>query len=37
MRDAKMDRARSLYYAMFSRLFTLSGEMGKYYELRSLW
>jgi len=36
MRDVKMDRARSLYYAMFSRLFTLSGEMGKYYELRSL-
>jgi TorA maturation chaperone TorD len=36
MRDAKMDRARSLYYAMFSRLFTLSGEMSKYYELRSL-
>jgi TorA maturation chaperone TorD len=36
MRDANMDRARSLYYAMFSRLFTLSGEMSKYYELRSL-
>jgi len=36
MRDAKMDKARSLYYAMFSRLFTLSGEMSKYYELRSL-
>jgi len=36
MRDANMDRARSLYYAMFSRLFTLSGEMGKYYELRTL-
>jgi TorA maturation chaperone TorD len=36
MRDVNMDRARSLYYAMFSRLFTLSGEMGKYYELRSL-
>jgi len=36
MRDANMDRARSLYYAMFSRFFTLSGEMGKYYELRTL-
>ena len=35
-RDTGMDRARSLYYGMFSRLFTLSPEMGKYYELRSL-
>ena len=36
MRDANMDRARALYYGMFSRLFTLSGEMSSYYELRSL-
>jgi len=36
MRDATMDRARALYYSMFSRLFTLSGEMSSYYELRSL-
>jgi len=36
MRDAKMDRARSLYYGMFSRLFTLSGEYTKYYELITL-
>ena len=36
MRDASMDKARALYYGMFSRLFTLSGEMTRYYELRSL-
>ena len=31
-----MDRARSLYYAMFSRFFTLSGESAQYYELIKL-
>lgn len=36
MKNAEMDRARSLYYAMFSRFFTFTGEMSKYYELRSL-
>ena len=36
MRDVQMDRARSLYYGMFSRLFTLSGEYTKYYELITL-
>lgn len=35
-RDAKMDRARSLYYGMFSRLFTLSAEYKRYYELITL-
>ena len=36
MRDAKMDRARSLYYGMFSRLLTLSSDPKRYYELITL-
>jgi len=36
MRDTKMDKARSLYYGMFSRLLTLSSEPAKYYELLTL-
>jgi len=33
MRDQNMDKARALYYTMFSRLFTLSSDYKKYYEL----
>ena len=36
MRDANMDKARSLYYGMFSRLLTLSHDPKKYYELITL-
>jgi len=36
MRDKNMDRARALYYGMFSRLFTLSSDTKRYFELLSL-
>ena len=36
MRDQNMDKARALYYGMFSRLFTLSSDYKRYYELISI-